>query len=185
MSFTEGLCKPHPLELLGVDTRLWTINRKLFIDLRLPRASADLYSGHRRWKSYISPFTTCFYSVGVANCLSYVGYSLCASMLGQRRCLFYGVAGCPLFRDFQCIEVYGGTIWTVTSVHYIVGVHHWGVSVKQGSTACLSRLEYIIRCDISICTMNAMDHKSHQGWRRLYVEGMTWSLHSIITMLCP
>ena len=31
-------------------------------------------------------------------------------------------SGCPLFRGFQCIEVYGDTIRTVTSVRYIVGV---------------------------------------------------------------
>ena len=41
---------------------------------------------------------------------------------------------CPLLRGFQCIEVYGDTIQTVTSVRYIVGVRHRGVSVKRGST---------------------------------------------------
>ena len=78
--------------------------------------------------------------MGVANCPFYVGYSLCVQARWDgERCPFYGVAGCPLFRGFQCIEVYGDTIRTVTSVCYIVGVRRWGVSVKRGSTVDITR----------------------------------------------
>ena len=70
-------------------------------------------------------FATSYCSVGVANWPSYAGYSQCAQAHWDgERCPFYGVAGCPLFRGFQCIEVYVYTIRTVTSVRYNVGVHH-------------------------------------------------------------
>ena len=73
------------------------------------------------------------YSGGVANCPFYAGYSLCAQARWDgERCPFYGVAGCPLFRDFQCIEVYGDTIQTVTSVRYIVYQQQYSLNVCVG-----------------------------------------------------
>ena len=70
-----------------------------------------------------SHFATSYYSVGVANWPSYAGYSLCVQARWDgERCPFYGVAGCPLFRGFQCIEVYVYTIRTFMSVRYNVGV---------------------------------------------------------------
>ena len=45
--------------------------------------------------------------MGVANWPAYAGYSLCVQVRWDgERCPFYRVAGCPLFRGFQCIEVY-------------------------------------------------------------------------------
>ena len=52
----------------------------------------------------------------------------------REKCLPYRVAGCPLFRGFQCVDVYGETIGTFRIVRYVVGVNCSGVSVKRGST---------------------------------------------------
>ena len=40
----------------------------------------------------------------------------------RERCLLHRVVGCPLFRDFSHIEVYGETVGTFRIVCYIVGV---------------------------------------------------------------
>ena len=55
----------------------------------------------------------------------------------QNKCPLYGIAGCPLLRGFEYIEVYGSTIRTFRIVRYIAGVRRWGVSVKQDSTVQL------------------------------------------------
>ena len=44
------------------------------------------------------------------------------------------VARCPLFRGSLCIAVYGETIGTIRSVHYIVCVCYSRASAKRGST---------------------------------------------------
>ena len=41
------------------------------------------------------------------------------SLRDQNKCPLYGIAGCPLLRGFECIEVYGNTIRTFS---YIAGV---------------------------------------------------------------
>ena len=46
-------------------------------------------------------------------------YTIAQALTGPKQCPLYGVAGCPPFRGFQCIEVYGEAIGTV---RYIVGV---------------------------------------------------------------
>ena len=58
------------------------------------------------------------YSVGVAKLSVEQGFV----QLGTDYCPLYGVAGCPLFRGFKSIEVYGQTIRTFRIVRYIVGV---------------------------------------------------------------
>ena len=70
VSFTEGLCKPHPLNYWA-----WSLG-SLLMDLRLPQAKADVYSGHRCWNLTARHFTMCYYSMGVTNCPFYAGYSL-------------------------------------------------------------------------------------------------------------
>ena len=98
------------------------------MDLRLPQANADLYSDILVENLTARHFATSYYTVGVANWPAYAGYSLCAQARWDgERCPFYGVAMCPLFRRFQCIEVYVYKIWTVTSVCYIVGLPLSGV----------------------------------------------------------
>ena len=52
----------------------------------------------------------------------------------RENCLLYGVVGCPLFRGCLSTEVNGRTVGAFRIVHYIVGVHCSGVSVKRGST---------------------------------------------------
>ena len=59
--------------------------------------------------------------VGVANCLV---FSIAHAQTGPNQCPLYGVAGCPLFRGFQCMEVYGEAIGTFRIVRYIVGVRY-------------------------------------------------------------
>ena len=54
--------------------------------------------------------------------------------LDQNECPLYGIAGCPLLRGFECIEVYGDTIRTFRNVRYNTSVCRWGVSIKRGST---------------------------------------------------
>ena len=39
-------------------------------------------------------------------------YSIALAQTGPKQCPLYGVAGCPQFRGFQCIEVYGEAIRT-------------------------------------------------------------------------
>ena len=52
----------------------------------------------------------------------------------RNQCLFYVIAGCPLLRGFECIEVYGDTVRIFRNVCYIASVRYWGVSIKWGST---------------------------------------------------
>ena len=55
-----------------------------------------------------------------------------AKQSGHYKCpLYYEVAGCPLLRGLECIEVYGDTIWIFRIVRYITGVRSSGVSVKN------------------------------------------------------
>ena len=42
----------------------------------------------------------------------YIILYIAQAQTGPKQCLLYGVAGCPQFRGFQCIEVYGEAIGT-------------------------------------------------------------------------
>ena len=50
---------------------------------------------------------------------------------GQAKCPLYGVAGCPLLRGLECIDVYGDMIWTYPLYRRCLQLR---VSVKRGST---------------------------------------------------
>lgn len=52
----------------------------------------------------------------------------------QSKHLLYGMVGCPLLRNFECIEAYGDVIQTLRIFRCITGVHCWRVSIKLGST---------------------------------------------------
>ena len=61
--------------------------------------------------------------------ISYVSsLTLILHMLKQDHnlCLLYRIVG---WRRFECIEIYGDTIQTCTSIHYITGVCHWELPV--------------------------------------------------------
>ena len=49
-----------------------------------------------------------------------------ASLWDQNKCPLYGIAGYPLLRGFEYIEVYGNTIRTFKIVRYIAGVRYAG-----------------------------------------------------------
>ena len=55
------------------------------MDLRPPQAKAVLYSGHDVENLTARHFTTRYYSVGVANCPFYVGYSLQRKRVGTEK----------------------------------------------------------------------------------------------------
>ena len=61
--------------------------------------------------------------VGVAQLSVVQGSSLLRRLeRDQNKCPLYEIAGCPLLRGFECIEVYGNTIRTFRIVRYIAGV---------------------------------------------------------------
>ena len=52
--------------------------------------------------------------VGVAKCPLCEVICYCTGSNGTEiRVLLYRIAGCPLLRDFECIEVYGDTVRTL------------------------------------------------------------------------
>ena len=60
--------------------------------------------------------------VGVAKCLLSEIVCYCAGLNGTEISVRYKIAGCPLLRGFECIEVYGGTVRTFRNVRYITSV---------------------------------------------------------------
>ena len=51
---------------------------------------------------------------------------LCRLKWDQNECPLYRIAGCPLLRGFECIEVYGDMIRTFRNVHYNASVRSCG-----------------------------------------------------------
>ena len=63
--------------------------------------------------------------VGVAKCLLCKVVCYCTGSNGTKISVCYSeYTGCPLLRDFECIEVYGDTVQTFRYVHYIASIHH-------------------------------------------------------------
>ena len=95
MSFTEGLSKLHPSNYWTWSLRssancsIWIINCIVdtsIMDIRLPQAKADLYSGHRCWKSYSSPFHDVLLFCGCGHLSVLRGlFTMSTSALGRRK----------------------------------------------------------------------------------------------------
>ena len=62
----------------------------------------------------------------------------------KSKCPLYRIAGRPLLRGLECIEVYGDTIRTFRIVRYIAGVRRCGVSVKLASVGLPKHMHALI-----------------------------------------
>ena len=49
-------------------------------------------------------------------------FTIAQAEWNQNKCPLYGIAGCPLLREFEYIEVYGKIIQMFKIVRYITGV---------------------------------------------------------------
>ena len=56
----------------------------------------------------------------VAKCPLHAVICYCTGSNGTEISVLFGIAGCPLLRGFEYIEIYGDTVRTFRNVHYIV-----------------------------------------------------------------